>query len=168
MPSLFCLFIKNKINKTQKHCRRVSLSLMLSFIFPLFKPFLLLFCLLFWGKTPPFPSPSHPILLYCQESCSCDSPAFFSAIRFLFLCLPLRLSSPFFVYLKQKQNIFETTFKIYSIIFRQNRQQNLYLHSNSPVCCSPLFSACFVFDIKITGTRHKMITFDKILSITLR
>lgn len=47
MPSLFCLFIKNKINKTQKHCRRVSLSLMISFIFPLFKPFLLLFCLLF-------------------------------------------------------------------------------------------------------------------------
>ncbi len=47
MPSLFCLFIKNKINKIQKHCRRVSLSLMLSFIFPLFKPFILLFCLLF-------------------------------------------------------------------------------------------------------------------------
>ena len=145
MPSLFCLFIKNKINKTQKHCRRVSLSLILSFIFPLFKPFLLLFCLLFWGKTPPFPSPSHPILLYCQESCSRDSPAFFSAIRFPFRCPPLRLPSPFFVYLKQKQNIFETTFKIYSIIFRQNRQQNLYLHSNPPFCLCSLFFCLFCF-----------------------
>lgn len=54
MSSLFCLFIKNKINKTQKHCRRVSLSLMISFIFPLFKPFLLLFACFFDAKHPLF------------------------------------------------------------------------------------------------------------------
>ena len=59
MPSLFCLFIKNKINKTQKHCRRVSLSLMLSFIFPLFKPFLLLFTCFFDAK--------HSLFLLCPN-----------------------------------------------------------------------------------------------------